>query len=370
MFRPHIEKVETEFPNCTDVVYFDGASNVQLAGRILEASYPRIEVLHGAEHVISLFFGDIFKLNIFNVFDQIAKRCYKIFGSGSMHSPYGIFHKHTRNHNEGRDIGLIRAAGTRMAGNAIVLLRLLRLKPALISTITSPDFLQFKLQAALCKLLLSDKMWKDIEIIIKAVYPALLLLRLADKKTPAMDRLYYYSRKLEESLKNSKQYLDDLQANYDIQEGSCIEKKMIKYFLSSDKDGEKCFKEFKFKVLQNTCGKTNGKVSSKDNNEYNSDDSNNNDSDDESMVDTISDIESDDFDVDTSSRVPNSLGTDIIELYFEHDVAISGWMLSPKKEVMDDAKNHSSIHRDAVERLLKKWYGNKVSLFVIVILFI
>lgn len=46
----------------TDVFYFDGASNVQKAGRVLEAKYPGAQCLHGGEHVISLFFSDISKL--------------------------------------------------------------------------------------------------------------------------------------------------------------------------------------------------------------------------------------------------------------------------------------------------------------------
>ncbi len=46
----------------TDVFFFDGASNVQKAGLVLEQKYPRAHTLHGAEHVISLFFSDIAKL--------------------------------------------------------------------------------------------------------------------------------------------------------------------------------------------------------------------------------------------------------------------------------------------------------------------
>ena len=47
---------------CTDLFYFDGATNVQKAGRILVAHYPRAYSLHGGKHVISLFFTDIAKL--------------------------------------------------------------------------------------------------------------------------------------------------------------------------------------------------------------------------------------------------------------------------------------------------------------------
>jgi hypothetical protein len=43
-----------------DLVLFDGASNVQKAGRILAIHHPRITVVHGAEHVTSLFFKDVY----------------------------------------------------------------------------------------------------------------------------------------------------------------------------------------------------------------------------------------------------------------------------------------------------------------------
>jgi hypothetical protein len=55
LFKPHMDTLD---PNhiLVDLLYFDGASNVQKAGRILEAYSPRATTLHGSEHVISLFF--------------------------------------------------------------------------------------------------------------------------------------------------------------------------------------------------------------------------------------------------------------------------------------------------------------------------
>jgi hypothetical protein len=46
----------------TTIFWFDGASNVQKAGKILEQKFPRAYSLHGGEHVVSLFFSDISKL--------------------------------------------------------------------------------------------------------------------------------------------------------------------------------------------------------------------------------------------------------------------------------------------------------------------
>lgn len=45
-----------------DIFAFDGASNVQKAGDILNVKYPTSHTIHGVEHVFSLFFDDCAKL--------------------------------------------------------------------------------------------------------------------------------------------------------------------------------------------------------------------------------------------------------------------------------------------------------------------
>ena len=52
-------------------MFFDGASNVKNAGELLQAKYPRITVGHGAEHVVSLFFKD--------VYEKVINACMYIF---------------------------------------------------------------------------------------------------------------------------------------------------------------------------------------------------------------------------------------------------------------------------------------------------
>ena len=61
--KPLIELMEGEVDvhkkkllGIVDLVFFEGASIVQNAGKILRAYNPRITVGHGAEHVVSLFF--------------------------------------------------------------------------------------------------------------------------------------------------------------------------------------------------------------------------------------------------------------------------------------------------------------------------
>ena len=154
LFTPHIIEMEKTTPKCTDLIIFDGASNVQKAGALIEAQFPHVSVIHGAEHVISLFYHDIFNLRQFEMLKNINRLIYRCFGSGSMHSPYAIFSKHTRDHNGGKQIGLIRAADTRMGGHVISMLRTLRLKDPLISTISSASFLQGKFPVCFRKYLI------------------------------------------------------------------------------------------------------------------------------------------------------------------------------------------------------------------------
>jgi len=98
-----------------------------------------------------------------------------------------------------------------MAGEHIALLRLLRLKDALKSTVTSAEFLalnDFKVPAAVIG---NDNFWKYLFLMCRALYAAMRVLRLADQKTPAMDKLYYYvlqaDRMLLQYLKEAEEHV-------------------------------------------------------------------------------------------------------------------------------------------------------------------
>jgi hypothetical protein len=146
LFRPHIDYFEKTYPNSVDYCTMDGAGSVQKAAHVLNARYPRIFVTHGAEHVISLFFQDCFKLPIVNTLHKIERKAYKLFGSGAQHAPYAIFQKYCKLINNGKSIGLIRPAGNRMAGAAIALMRAYRLKNAFINTLNSHEFISLKVR--------------------------------------------------------------------------------------------------------------------------------------------------------------------------------------------------------------------------------
>jgi hypothetical protein len=149
LLKPIISRIEetkdtnnekTHHRGVVDLLLFDGTSNVQNAAKLAAIIYPRITVVHGAEHVVSLFFKDIFtKMPVFQCSSQFSKRCKNIFGS-TCHGPLAIFNKHSIMHNNGIYIGFIKISECPMAGELIGLLRLLRLRNILRATIVSKEF--------------------------------------------------------------------------------------------------------------------------------------------------------------------------------------------------------------------------------------
>ena len=79
-----------------------------------------------------------------------------------------------------------------MAGEHIALLRLLRLKTALRATITSKEFVDLRVFPKQTTILMSDDFWKYLFSMCRALYAPMRVLRLADQKTPAMDKLLYF----------------------------------------------------------------------------------------------------------------------------------------------------------------------------------
>jgi hypothetical protein len=65
---------KTDHRGVVDLVLVDGASNVQNAAKLASITYPRITGVHGAEHVVSLVFKDIFtKMPVFQCLSQFLK---------------------------------------------------------------------------------------------------------------------------------------------------------------------------------------------------------------------------------------------------------------------------------------------------------
>ena len=144
LFAPRIKDIDPD-KIYVDTVFFDGAANVQKAGKILAEKFPSITVLHGAEHVVSLFFSDLArKIPIISQMIKVYKKLYSVFGSGSYHQPHAIFRKNSTLHFQGKYIGMIRAADTRMAGYFIAFARFIRLKAVFKQTIHSTEFIESK----------------------------------------------------------------------------------------------------------------------------------------------------------------------------------------------------------------------------------
>ena len=114
---------------------FDGASNVQLAGELLKTHYPKVSVMRGFEHTVSLFFNHVSKIPVVNQIITSHKEIYNLFGPGIYHKPPSIFKsKSYEFHN--RNIGLFGVNDTRMAGYFIGMHRDLRTRKALLTTVS------------------------------------------------------------------------------------------------------------------------------------------------------------------------------------------------------------------------------------------
>jgi hypothetical protein len=223
--QPLITKMDLELdvhnkrcPGIVDLVFFDGASNVQNAGQILQAFNPRITVGHGAEHVVSLFFSNVYrKILEFQKLSEFGKKLRNIFGS-VRHIPKAIFETHSKQHNHGTYLGFIKPSECRMPGEHIGLLRLLCLKNALRSTIMSKEWMDLRIFYTDCVILMNPEFWKLLFVMCRALYAPMQVLRLADQKTPAMDKLYYYVLQTDRML---PKYLDEAE-------------KLTNQFLTSD----------------------------------------------------------------------------------------------------------------------------------------
>jgi len=93
----------------------------------------------------------------------------------------------------------------------IALLRLLRLKPALRTTITQPEFIRLRKHTDIILAINRETTWDFLFSICRAFYAVMRLLRLADQKKPAMDMLKYYVMQADRQL---QKYVHDIEKKY------------------------------------------------------------------------------------------------------------------------------------------------------------
>ena len=115
---------------------FDGTSNFQLAGILLKIHYPKIAVMNGVDHTVSLFFNNVSKIPIINQMISSYKIIYIIFGSGIYHKPYSIFQQNIKNSTI-KILVFFSRNDTRMTGYFIGIHRDLQMRKVLLATILS-----------------------------------------------------------------------------------------------------------------------------------------------------------------------------------------------------------------------------------------
>ena len=319
-FLPFLRKHDPD-KVLTDCIFFDGARDVQKAGKIIQQEYPNVAVIHGVEHICALFARDICKLAPIRMVIDKYILLYKTFGSGMRHQCHAIFKKFSTEHNDGRYLGLLRPTEVRFAGYFIALHRLLRNKKALKSTIASAEFDKHKfsgrhnhdLKSTIINIVNDEFFWREVTIIVIAMFPLLQILRLADSNQPGMDKAYFYARQ-------TTKVLNQLVATFDGSEEDPV-------FNARSDPEEMDLDSFEL-----------------------------DDSDSESDDGYISDSSYVDVDIEEEE----SLGTSIIKAWEKRfksiatDYAILGWFLSVQPDVYEDAKNYTTEEVDALKRALKQ----------------
>ena len=160
----------------TDVVMFYGASNFQLAGELLKIYYPKVSVMRGVEHTVSLFFNDVSKIPVVNQMITDYKAIYNLFGSG-IYQKFNYILKPKSYEFQYKNIGLFRGNDTRIAGYFIGIHIYLRTRKAFLATFSSAELENMPLNSKVSKVL---SYIPDIYVLLKILFPFLWFLCLAD----------------------------------------------------------------------------------------------------------------------------------------------------------------------------------------------
>ena len=162
----------------------------------MKIHHPKISVICGVEHTVSLFSNDVSKVPVVNQMITAHKAIYKLFGSGIYQKPHSIFKsKSYEFHN--RNIGLFSETDTRMDGYFIGMHRDLSVIRALLTTVSSDEFNTMALNSKISKVvsyIQDKKAWERIYVLLKILFPCLSVLFLADSNKSRMENLFYYAR--------------------------------------------------------------------------------------------------------------------------------------------------------------------------------
>jgi hypothetical protein len=104
-----------------------------------------------------------------------------------------------------------------------------------------------------------------MKFVVRAIFPGLLLLRLADKSEPSMDKLHFYIRRMDIALEQSRALLNQVEDHYtggSTGDSGHILRNMAKYFLRNEKDIANVENEFKYSRYDSDEGDSDSDVSS------------------------------------------------------------------------------------------------------------
>ena len=261
---------------------------------------------------------------------------YNVFGSGANHGIYAQFMAQSALSNSGRAVGLLRGAGTRMALWFYAMMRLLRVRKALTATIHQQKFVDLSVKEnvhAAVRDITDAMFWKRIYIVLRAVFPALRLLRYCDKSTPAMDKIYHLSHRTTVALEKSEQDLNDESLFGDMTSDSNLDREMdmmgVDGGVDDDDDDDVVF-----------------------NNDASSSDDDSDDDDDVANGRA------------KATRPPKSFGQLFMWHWakrkhrIEHEYAIAGWALCVLEDVRKDVLSRmNGDHQSAIDRVISRLHA-------------
>lgn len=114
--------------------------------------------------------------------------------------------------NNGKKIGLLRGASTRFATWFYAMMRILRLKDALLSTVHQAafkDLAKTDVIRATIMDITNPKFFKALYVLLRAVFPGIKALRYCDKGEPCMDKIFFLTYRATTALERSKELLND-----------------------------------------------------------------------------------------------------------------------------------------------------------------
>ena len=123
LMAPHVEVLGAKN---VDLFLFDGAANVQKAGKLMAIDYPRSSCFHSGEHLASLWLNDVANTHHVTLLIRFYRQLYHYFG-GTVHQLYAVLQKNTwaANQLSGHALGLFRLCRLCMGGVFQCFLRLL-----------------------------------------------------------------------------------------------------------------------------------------------------------------------------------------------------------------------------------------------------